>query len=410
MSVDSAEMTSPASRLCRDCGRLDAELIVSGHRCSACGSARLVAHPELPSLAIAHIDCDAYYASVEKRDRPELANLPLIVGGGERGVVTTCCYIARRFGVRSAMPMGQAMRLCPDAVVLRPDMEKYAAESRRIQELMRAATPAVEQVSIDEAYLDLGHAATADGEPPARSLARLSLLIERRIGVTVSVGLAPNKMLAKLASDLDKPRGFRMIGHTDALTVIGPMKISALPGVGPVMASRLEALGILLVSDLWAANTDDLVHRFGIWARRLVGFAAGRDERKVSGSRRKSVTIGAETTFNKDLTRLEDIEGELTRLCDTVSRRLQRADLAAAGLTLKLRRADWRTITRACKLQNPTMKADIILQAARRALAAEIDGSAYRLVGISAGTLVPSRLADPPDLFGDDRQAFASDS
>ncbi|MGH7090995.1 MAG: DNA polymerase IV, partial [Stellaceae bacterium] len=219
-----------ATRLCRDCGRLDEAGPHPLDRCPACASARLVAHPELADLAIAHVDCDAFYASIEKRDRPELAEQPVIVGGSMRGVVLTCCYVARRSGVRSAMAMAHAVRLCPDAVVLRPDMEKYRRESRRIRDLMDQVSPVVEQVSIDEAYLDLG--GCRGDEPPARALARLALLVERRVGVTVSIGLAPNKMLAKVASDLGKPRGFRIIGASDAAKLLGPMPARVLPGVG----------------------------------------------------------------------------------------------------------------------------------------------------------------------------------
>jgi DNA polymerase IV len=387
------------TRLCRDCGRLDRTERSEQGACPTCGSARLIHHAELASLTIAHVDCDAYYASIEKRDRPELADRPLIVGGAERGVVTTCCYIARRFGVHSAMPMSRALRLCPDAVVLRPDMEKYKTESRRIAELMRGVTPTVEQVSIDEAYLDLGTAGARAHEPPARSLARLALQIEKRIGVTVSIGLAPNKMLAKLASDLGKPRGFSVIGAGDALEIIGPMKIGRLPGVGPVMARRLGLLDLHLVSDLRHANQDDLRHRFGIWARRLLEFSHGQDARRVAGNQRRSVTVGAETTFNKDLRTLDEIDLELRPLCDLVAARLKRADLAAGSLTLKLRRADWKTITRACKLHDPTANADVIWQSARRTLADELDGASFRLVGVAGGHLVPGRQGDPPDLF-----------
>ncbi|MDB5361100.1 MAG: polymerase [Rhodospirillales bacterium] len=400
---DAAAIWAPSdpapTRLCRDCGRLDRAERSEADACPACGSARVVQHDELASLTIAHVDCDAYYASIEKRDRPELTDRPLIVGGGERGVVTTCCYIARRFGVHSAMPMSRALRLCPDAVVLRPDMEKYKTESRRIAELMRAVAPMVEQVSIDEAYLDLGTADARAQEPPARSLARLALQIEKRIGVTVSIGLAPNKMLAKLASDLDKPRGFSIIGESDALDVIGRMKIGRLPGVGPVMARRLGLLDLNLVADLRQANQDDLRHRFGIWARRLVEFAHGQDARKVAGRQRRSVTVGAETTFNKDLRTLDEIDLELRPLCDLVAARLKRADLAAGSLTLKLRRTDWKTITRACRLHDPTANADVIWQSARRTLADELDGASFRLVGVAGGQLVPGRQGDPPDLF-----------
>jgi DNA polymerase-4 len=391
-------MSPSVTQLCRDCGRLDDDAGAET-TCPACGSARLVAHAELSSLGIAHVDCDAYYASIEKRDHPELIDKPLIVGGSIRGVVTTACYIARQYGVRSAMPTSRALQLCPHAVVMKPDMEKYQRESRRIRELMLGATPIVEAVSIDEAYLNLTEAAAERGEPPARSLARLSLQIERKVGVTVSIGLAANKMLAKIASDMGKPRGFSVIGRSDALEVIGPMKISALPGVGPVMTTKLEALGLRLVSDLWDASEDDLIHRFGLWARRLVAFARAEDDRRISSARGQSVTVGAETTFNYDLRSFEQIDEELRPLCETVARRLTRSGLAATGLTLKLRRADRTTITRACKLRDPTARADLILQAVHPVLAAELDGQAYRLVGVTATRLVSDRLADPPDLF-----------
>lgn len=392
-------MEHQATRLCRDCGRLDAEPYASGDLCPGCGSERLVAHGELSRLTVAHVDCDAYYASIEKRDRPELADQPLIVGGGGmRGVVTTACYVARRYGVRSAMPMVRAIQLCPDAVVIHPDMEKYQRESVRIRALMQAAAERVEQVSIDEAYLDFGDP-MARSEPPARSLARLSLQIERRVGVTVSIGLGANKMLAKLASDMKKPRGFAVIGRGDALDVIGPMAIAALPGVGPVMSRRLQELGLARVSDLWQAKEDDLIHRFGLWGRRLVALARAEDNRRVAGSRPKSVTIAAETTFESDLRRFEQIDPILGEMCAILARRLARAHLAASGLTLKLRRADRRIITRACKLYQPTARAELIWRAASLVLAAETDGTPYRLVGVTATRLVAEALADPPDLF-----------
>jgi DNA polymerase-4 len=378
---------------------LDDRLDEAGRPCPACGSPRTVAHAELSALTVAHIDCDAYYASVEKRDRPELIDQPVIVGGRERGVVTTACYVARRFGVRSAMPTSRALQLCPHAVVIKPDMEKYQRESRRIRDLMLGATPTVEAVSIDEAYLDLGQSPMRDSEPAARTLARLSLQIERRVGVTVSIGLAPNKMLAKIASDMNKPRGFAVIGGSDALEVIGAMPVSVLPGVGPVMGRKLEELGLKLVSDLRAASEADLIHRFGLWARRMKAYALGEDGRRVSGERGKSVTIGAETTFINDLRTLAQMEEQLRPLCDTVARRLAKSGLAASGLMLKLRRADRRIITRACRLYDPTARADLILSAVIPVLTAELDGQAYRLIGVTATRLVSDRLADPPDLF-----------
>jgi DNA polymerase IV len=276
-------------------------------------------------------------------------------------------------------------------------MEKYRRESRRIRELMVGAAPVVEQVSIDEAYLDL--AGTEAQEPPARALARLALLVERRVGVTVSVGLAPNKMLAKVASDLGKPRGFHIIGTSDALAVLGPMKLRVLPGVGPVTATRLEALGFATVADLRAASADDLAHRFGRWGPRLQRYANGEDARRVGSGRQRAVTIGAEHTFERDLATLAEIEPELARLCARVAERLERAECAATSITLKLRRADRRTTTHACRPRDPTMRPEIILATVRPVLARVLDGARYRLVGVTAHDLVPAVHADPPDLF-----------
>jgi DNA polymerase IV len=379
-----------ANCLCRDCGRLERVALPPPKTCPQCGSARLVAHPELTALAIAHVDCDAFYASVEKRNRPELAEEPVIVGGSARGVVLTCCYIARRFGVRSAMPMGQALRLCPGATVVRPDMEKYRG-------LMLALTPKVESVSIDEAYLDLG--GTEREEPPARTLARLALQVERRIGVTISVGLAPNKMLAKIASDLGKPRGFCMIGTSDARVVLGPMKVSALPGVGPVIARKLEGMGFHTIAELRRAKKDELAHRFGRWGERLLRHAEGDDAGRVGTGRGRAVTVGAERTFARDLAGYDEIAAELEKLCARVAERLARADLAAGSLTLKLRRFDRQTTTHACRLHDPTMRAEIMLKAVGPALRRALDGTAFRLVGVTAHDLVPGQRADPPDLL-----------
>lgn len=389
-----------ANCLCRDCGRLAHISLPAAKTCAHCGSPQLIAHPELATLAIAHVDCDAFYASVEKRDHPEVANEPVIVGGSTRGVVLTCCYIARRFGVRSAMPMGRALQLCPGATVIRPDMEKYRLKSRRIRELMLTLTPKVENMSIDEAYLDLSDI-EAD-EPPARALARLALLVEKRVGVTISIGLAPNKMLAKIASDLGKPRGFRIIGENDALALLGPMKVSALPGVGPVMAKKLAEMGFTTIAELRRAKRDELVHRFGRWGDRLIRHAKGEDSRRVGIGRGRSVTVGAERTFAQDLKRYDDIAAELEKLCTRVAERLARADLAAGSLTLKLRRFDRQTTTHACRLHNPTMRAETILETVTPALRRAIDGTAFRLVGVTAHDLVPGKQADPPDLFEKD--------
>ena len=191
--------------LCRDCGRRPPP---DAGTCPACGSARVLCHGELHDLAIAHLDCDAFYAAIEKRDRPELRDVPVIVGGRHRGVVAACCYVSRTYGVHSAMPMFQALRVCPDAVVVRPDMKKYAAVGRQVRAMMLELTPLVEPLSIDEAFMDLSGTETLHSASPAKTLAGLARRVEEELSITVSIGLSYNKFLAKIASDLDKPRGF----------------------------------------------------------------------------------------------------------------------------------------------------------------------------------------------------------
>ena len=229
--------------LCRDCL---ADVPPDGARCPACGGSRILVHPELGELTIAHLDCDAFYAAVEKRDDPSLDGKPLIVGGGgQRGVVATACYEARKFGVKSAMPMFQALKLCPHAVVIRPTMSKYAAVARDIRAMLLSLTPLVEPLSLDEAYLDLSGTARLHGMAPAKTMAALAKRIEQRIGITVSVGLSHNKFLAKLASDLEKPRGFAVIGRAEAKDFLRERSIAIIRGVGPVLEKRLSKDGIL---------------------------------------------------------------------------------------------------------------------------------------------------------------------
>jgi DNA polymerase-4 len=186
---------------CRDCLRDTGDAL----RCPACFSPRILRHAELDTLTICHVDCDAFYATIEKRDDPTLADKPLIIGGGKRGVVSTACYIARTFGIRSAMPMFEARRLCPHATIVRPNMEKYADVSRRVRALMLDMTPQVEPISIDEAFMDLAGTARLHGMSAAKVLARFAARVEKEIGITVSIGLAANKFLAKIASDLERP-------------------------------------------------------------------------------------------------------------------------------------------------------------------------------------------------------------
>jgi len=383
------------STLCRDC---EAIVTAPAGVCAACGSRRTASHPELETLAIAHLDCDAFYASVEKRDHPELRDQPLIVGGGVRGVVTTCCYIARTFGVRSAMPMFKARALCPQAVILRPDFTRYRAESRRIMAALRDLTPLVEPLSLDEAWLDLSGTARLHGAPAAVVLCRLQGRIEREIGLAVSIGLAPAKFLAKIASDLDKPRGYAVIGAAEAKSFLAPRPVSILPGVGSVFAQTLARSGFATVGDLARADPRDLVRRFGAGGARLARLAHGQDARRVDPtSPRKS--ISAETTFDDDIATVGALEDRLWPLCEKVARRARAEATAGRVVTLKLRLADFRIITRRRSLDAATQTAKSLFANARALLEDEAGAAAYRLIGVGLSELEEAR-AGADDLFG----------
>jgi DNA polymerase-4 len=385
------------SAICRDCLRFFSH---GPDRCPACASPRLVSHAELADLFIAHLDCDAFYASVEKRDRPELRDRPVIVGGATRGVVTAACYIARISGVRSAMPMFQARRLCPDAVIIPPDFRKYSAVSRQIFERVRALTPLVQNLSLDEAWLDLAGTERLHGEPHALTLARLQAEIERDIGVTVSIGLAANRYLAKIASDLDKPRGFAVIGAAEAQAFLAPRPVGLLPGVGKVLARALEAYGLRTIGDIATADPLELERRFGAQGQRLARLARGEDGRAVDPDQSRK-SISAETTFMVDLARREDLEDRLAPLCDKVAHRARADHLAGNVVSLKLRRTDFRTITRRKTLSAPTQTAKILLDSARALLAPETNGNAYRLIGVGLSNLVDVET-EATSLFGGD--------
>src|SRR5690606_32234155 len=272
------DVNAPDRGFCRDCLALQKG---TRPRCDACGSPRVARHAELYSLTIAHIDCDAFYASVEKRDRPELRDRPVIIGGGKRGVVSTACYIARIRGVRSAMPMFKALEACPDAVVLKPDMEKYAAVGRQVRGMMQALTPLVEPISIDEAFLDLSGTERLHGRPPALVLAEFSRRVEREIGITASVGLSYCKFLAKIASDLEKPRGFSVIGRAEALAFLADKPVSMIWGVGKAFAASHERDRIRTIGQLQTMERDELMHRYGAMGDRLYHLSRGRDDRRV---------------------------------------------------------------------------------------------------------------------------------
>ncbi|HBM60991.1 MAG TPA: DNA polymerase IV [Citreicella sp.] len=375
--------------LCRDC-LTEFDL---GSRCPACGRPRIVRHAELWDLSIAHMDCDAFYASVEKRENPELADKPVIIGGGKRGVVSTACYVARIRGVRSAMPMFQALKLCPDAVVLKPRMALYADVSRRIRAMMEDLTPAIEPLSLDEAFLDLSGTARLHGHPPAVMMARLVKRMRDELGVTGSVGLSHNKFLAKIASDLDKPHGFSVIGRAETQEFLRPRPVRLIWGVGLASQEALERAGIRTFEDLLRWDQRDLVARFGGMGDRLWHLARGQDHRRVTrDSPIKS--ISNETTFAEDTADPDLLDGHLWRMCEKVSDRAKAKGLAGRVVTLKVKRSDFRTLTRRQSLTDATQMADRIYRTARALLDPLGKEGPWRLLGAGISELVPADQAD----------------
>ena len=385
--------------LCRDCA---AELVGTAGRCRAsrcheCGSPRLIFHDELTTLHIAHVDCDAFYASIEKRDDPTLLDKPVIVGGGKRGVVSAACYIARIKGIHSAMPMFKALNACPEATVVRPDMAKYAAVGREVRALMEAVTPLVEPLSIDEAFLDLGGTMRLHGGSPARTLVRLIRRIEDEVGVTASVGLSHNKFLAKLASDLDKPRGFAVIGRAEAARFLADLPVTKIWGVGEAMQRRLKSGGITRIGQLQNYDEAALIDRYGAMGRRLYACARGSDSRHVV-ARASAKGMSTETTFVDDIADLDELKRRLWSRCENLADGLKAKDLAGRTVTLKLKTAGFRLLTRRHSLATPTQLAERIYTAALPLLERAADGTPYRLIGIGVAPLVAGADADPPDL------------
>jgi DNA polymerase-4 len=379
---------------CRDCF---ADARAAQPRCAACGSPRLIRHAQLNELSIAHVDCDAFYAAIEKRDDPALADKPLIIGGGKRGVVSTACYIARTFGVHSAMPMFKARALCPHAIVLKPDMAKYVKAGREVRKLMFELTPQVEPLSIDEAFMDLTGTERLHAMSPARSLARFARHVEDSIGITVSIGLSANKFLAKIASDLDKPRGFAVLGKDEAVAFLGGKPVGFIWGVGKASAARLQRDGYNTVADLQRADETDLMRRYGVEGRRLWRLSRGIDDRSVNPER-ETKSVSAETTFGENVASYRPLEKILWSLSERVSSRLKNSGIAGSTVTLKLKTADFKLRTRARSLGEPTQLAARIFEAGRDLLAREIDGTKFRLLGIGASNLVEADKADAADL------------
>ncbi len=379
--------------LCRDClATFDAQA-----RCPKCRSPRVVSHDELFSLSIAHMDCDAFYASVEKRDNPELASKPVIIGGGRRGVVSTACYVARIRGVRSAMPMFQALKLCPDGVVVRPRMEAYVEASRAIRTMMEEMTPEIEPLSLDEAFMDLSGTARVHGCPPAVMLARLIKRMKDELGLSGSIGLSHNKFLAKVASDLEKPKGFSVIGAAETAEFLHDKPVKLIWGVGAVTQASLAKAGIHTFTDLLRWEQDDLTARFGSMGTRLFHLARGEDKRRVS-AREPVKSISKETTFFEDTADLELLDGHLWRLAVQVSDRAKARGLAGQVVTLKLKKANFQSLTRRLSLRDPTQMADVIYRTASGLFEQASSEGPFRLIGTGISDLLP---ADGADRSGD---------
>lgn len=389
-----ADDHNPQFGFCRDCLSYLERLVL---RCDACGSPRVLHHQELYQLTVAHIDCDAFYATVEKRDNPELADKPVIIGGGKRGVVSTACYLARINGVRSAMPMFKALKACPDAIVVKPDMEKYSKVGRQVRQMMEELTPLVQPISIDEAFLELAGTEALHRNPPARTLANFTKRVEQEIGITVSVGLSYCKFLAKVASDLEKPRGFSIIGEAEALDFLKVQPVTKIWGVGKAFAAALEKDGIRTIGQLQQMDESLLMRRYGAIGQRLFHLSRGQDSRRVH-TRDGAKSVSSETTFNSDHADRETLVPILRSLSEKVSRRLKDSEIAGHTIVLKLKSADFKIRTRNRRLDDPTCLADRIFHTGLALLEKEMDGTQYRLLGIGVSDLTKADLADPPDL------------
>jgi DNA polymerase-4 len=368
-------------------------------QCARCGEERPLEHEELSQLSIAHLDCDAFYASIEKRDDPSLQPHPVIVGGGRRGVVSTCCYVARAYGVRSAMPMFKALKLCPQAKVVHGEMRKYVEEGRVIRRMMEELTPQVQPLSIDEAFMDLTGTEALHGGTPARSLIKLQNKIWDERNLTVSIGLSFNKFLAKTASDLDKPRGFSVIGRGEALVFLESRSVATLPGVGPAGATALERNGLKRIGDIRTVGPQRMRALYGDWGAHLFALSMADDPRKVDpDGERKS--ISAETTFFEDVAEIEALEDILWPLCEKVAARCRASESAGLTLTLKLKDTKFKIITRRRQLPEPTLLASRIFAAARELLAGDADGrTKYRLIGVGLSDFSDAAVADKGDML-----------
>ena len=403
--MNDAVLPASVTALCRDCL---AEFAVAPAACPKCGSDRIISHPEMARLSIAHIDCDAFYAAIEKRDNPALKDRPVLVGGdGSRGVVSTACYVARPYGPRSAMPMYKARELCPLAVVIRPNMEKYKRVAAQVRAVFETMTPLVEPLSLDEAFLDLSGTVALFHRTPAAMLAHIARQIERDLRITVSIGLSDTKYLAKMASDMNKPRGYTIIGRAEAVTFLHDLPVTRLPGVGPALANRLKVDGLFTIGDIQARPAAEMAARYGETGSLLARLARGLDERAVHADH-VAKTISAEITFDRDVADVEELLRRMWPLCERVAARLKDKALAGRTVAIKLKTTRFRLLTRHHRLGDATQLAERIYRAAKSLVKRETAAKSckgadarFRLIGVGVEDLCDATNADLPDLFAD---------
>ena len=344
---------------------------------------------------LAHVDMDAFYASVEVLDRPELAGRPVVVGGGRRGVVSAASYAARRFGVRSGMPMFQARKLCPQGVFLPVRMERYRQVSRRVMEVLCGFSPLVEQVSVDEAYLDLAGTEHLWGPPLAAGRA-IKQAMRRATGLTCSVGLAPVRFLAKIASDRDKPDGLTLVDDLESF--LATVRLEEVPGVGEKALGRLKAMGLSRLVEVRLLGVERLEASFGVWGRRLWELSWGRDEQGVC-PQRPAKSISCETTLEQDTADRELLAAHLLGLCQKLCRRLRAKGLAGRTVVLKLKHADFRLVTRRRRLPAAAEVVEEVFPVARELLERYPGRGPFRLIGVGLADLTAGGGAGG-ELFG----------
>ena len=397
--------------VCRECFKT---FNIKKEFCDKCYSVNIISNDEIEDLNIAHVDCDAFYASIEKRDNPNYKNNPLIIGGGKRGVVATACYIARTKGVKSAMPMFKALKLCPEAIIIRPNMQKYKIASYKINKLMKEMTPLVEPLSLDEAFLDLSGTSRLHKKIPAVLLAELSRKIIKEVGISVSIGLSYNKFLAKICSDIDKPRGFSIINKKEAPNYLQNKPVELLWGVGKTLKNKLNNDGIKTIGQIKEMKLNEVITKYGAIGSHIYKLSNAEDDREIKPFR-KVKSISHETTFEKDTNDEVFLKKTLWDLCEKVSNRSKNKGLGGNTINLKIKTKNFKLISRSITIDEPTQIAEIIFQAAKLLLLREINTNKFRLLGVGLSNLKEAEICDLYDLINidsnkDKKIEFAMDS